>query len=179
MRQILFLLIFLPFVLHAESKIDSHDINFTAYYSISDINGKVQKIQASKIDWKKVNEKFQVSPFQISILLKDMNTGDSTRDEHMLEILGYPEHTSIVIKIQSLTYNSDATKKVLNGTIMINGISKPFETEVNIEESNQKLEVSGKFKISLKNHDVKAPSLMFISVKDTVNCDYKLTLLEK
>lgn len=179
MKQILFLMIFLPFVLQAESKIDSHDINFTAYYSISDINGKVQKIQASKIDWKKVNDKFQVSPFQISVLLKDMNTGDSSRDEHMVEILGYPEHTSIVLKIQSLTYNADTTKKMLNGTIKINGITKPFETEVILEESNQKLEVSGKFKISLKNHDVKAPSLMFISVKDTVNCEFKLTLVEK
>lgn len=176
MKTILFVLLLCPYLLFAESKIVEKEVRFTASHQFKKVNGKVDELKISPIQIKKSGETYSVDPFTISILLKDMKTGDSNRDNHMMEALGFPDQTEITLDIQKVQVADGKYQIALKAKI--NGVTKELTSLAEVKELDGKITVSGKFPIKLDQFNITPPSLLFIKVNNEVTCDFKFVLIQ-
>lgn len=176
MKKTLVFLFCFPLFVFAESKIIDKDVRFTASHQFKKINGKIDSIKVSPFQVKKSGESFLVEPFSIQILLQDMKTGDSNRDNHMMEALGFPEVKDITLEILKVQYS--AGKYQISFNTKMNGIKKLLTSTADTQELDGKLKVSGKFLIKLDQFNVTPPSLLFIKISNEVICEYNFTLSE-
>jgi polyisoprenoid-binding protein YceI len=176
MKKILFIFLFCPYLLFAESKIVEKEIRFTASHQFKKVNGKIDELKISTVQIKKSGESYAVDPFTISLLLKDMKTGDSNRDNHMIEALGFPEQTEITLDILKVQMIEGKYKIFFK--VKINGVTKDLSIFAEVKESEGKIIVSGKFSVQLDQFNITPPSLLFIKVNNDVVCDFRFVLIQ-
>ena len=114
------------------------------------------------------------TPYNISCPLLNMKTGDTNRDSHMLEVLGYPESKEIIFNVLKVKPVSEK-KYSLDSEISIKFTKKNFLINV-IEDPQKPGRLFGEFEILLSDFSVERPSLLFIPIEDKVRITFELIL---
>jgi polyisoprenoid-binding protein YceI len=100
----------------------------------------------------------------VQIPVASMRTGNDIRDEHLrgADWLNAAANPNVEFKTESITIvkqKGDATKGKAtlnaNGSITINGVSKPLNAKVKIKWSSKSVKVKTKFTIALQDFEVK------------------------
>ncbi len=175
MRGVLPLLLFFVSVsLYAEAVPVEKKILFTATHPFKSIEGHCEeiRIEALKLGFKGTLPVLQ-GPALLSIPLTGMKTGNSNRDSHMLEVLGYPDSKAIEGRIEKILPAKEGDKLLLSGTLKINGIEKPFQSTATSTRSGDTIVIEGGFDVMLPDFDVEPPDLILIRVADLVKIRYR------
>lgn len=116
-------------------------------------------------------------PVTLVVQVNKMKTGNSNRDAHMLEVLGYPKHRHIRVAVQSIRAVSGPNYD-LAGRITVRGIESAFHSSAVVSEgSGRTVVVRGEFFVKLSDFGVERPSLLFYPIDDSVRVTYDLTCL--
>jgi polyisoprenoid-binding protein YceI len=105
-----------------------------------------------------------------------MKTGDSNRDTHMMEALGFPEENEIKLEILKSEPEQEKQKYKIDFAIKIKGITKELSTIAEVKETENGISVAGSFTIQLDMFRVEPPKLLFIKLNNDVQCNYKFIL---
>jgi polyisoprenoid-binding protein YceI len=103
-----------------------------------------------------------------------MKTGDSNRDSHMLEVLGYPESKEIVFSVTNTQVDKDLNYKI-SGDLIIKGKSKPIVFLAKLSKEGS-FRVNGSFEILLSDYSVERPALLFVPIKDSVRVEVEISI---
>ena len=97
----------------------------------------------------------------------------SDRDQHMYELLNTQTHSTIFFEITSI----EKTKKYykINGTLTLNGVSKNIVSFADIQEYRKDITIKGIFSINLTQFGMEPPTMLFLSVRDQIDINYKLS----
>lgn len=95
------------------------------------------------------------------------------RDKHMYKLLNIKTNPSITFEIKSIQELD--TNYQINGFLTLNGVKKEISTIVIIGEHKQLLNLRGKFSIKLTQFNMEPPTLLFLTVRDQIDINYKLS----
>ena len=172
----LLLISFNSFAQSHPEQIKEFKINFTITHPVKTVRGNCKNPIISDLNLIRKNETYSIEkPFSVHCNFLDMKTGNGNRDSHLLETLRYPEEKNIGIRVNSLIQNGNGYE--LKTTIILNQIS----VERIIKVENTKIEkgiseFAGNFLISLKEHRIEPPSLLFVSIRDDIYVDFSMKL---
>jgi hypothetical protein len=112
--------------------------------------------------------------------LRSFDSGDSNRDGHMLEVTDAARNPYVIFKgvgtLASPTIYPAQVKVKLTGELTLK-TPRPVDVPVTVEfQTPERATLDCAFPVSLEEHQVERPSLMFVKVDDVVEIDAKLTL---
>ena len=157
------------------SKLTDISLKFFVTHPWKKVEGTCKEI---KLDRSKITQSgnlFNLAlPYNLSCPLINMKTGDTNRDSHMLEVLGYPNSKEITLNITKMKSLPDR-KYSLEGELTINSNKKALILIVD-EDSSKLGKFSGKFEILLSEFKVERPSLLFVPIDDKVKIEFEVQL---
>tara|TARA_B100001939_G_scaffold348099_1_gene372635 strand:+ start:13294 stop:13845 length:552 start_codon:yes stop_codon:yes gene_type:complete len=160
--------------LAAKQPADS-SIRFIVQHPLKTVEGHCQNVKISDLEYSLKDQLQLLSAFTITIHYRDLKTGNSNRDSHMMEVLGYPDHKSVIAKIDGLT--PDGNRVRITGHLTIKGITRPFQTMASTARTEKgSLTISGSTTVLLSQFQIEKPSLLGMSIEDTVQIHYRFIL---
>ena len=144
-------------------------INYDGKHFLHNWSGKNEKVRGVIVENTGEGNFEQVA---LAMFVKDFDSGNGNRDSNMLELLE-------VINFPKIEYYSnniflDEGKILFSGNLNFHGISKELSINSEIKKTNKKLVLSGKFNLSLIDHNVKLPTFMMRSINKDVLIKYQL-----
>lgn len=124
----------------------------------------------------KWNDKKQLDKIVVSVKVSSFNSGLSSRDSHMLEILDAITHPNITFSSTTINYTDEGI--VAKGKLQFHGITRDVQTLVKVQQINNRIEYSGTFPILLEDYQVTRPSLMFVKTDNQVGIRFKCVFAE-
>ncbi len=112
--------------------------------------------------------------------LDSFDSGNSNRDAHMLEVTEAAKNPYVLFKgvgqlAAPSSYPADV-KLTLNGDLTFK-TTRPVQVPVSIHfASPEQAAIDAKFPVSLDDHQIERPSLMFVKVDDGITIEAKLGL---
>ncbi|PKL30611.1 MAG: hypothetical protein CVV45_16650 [Spirochaetae bacterium HGW-Spirochaetae-10] len=171
LRRLLLFSLFLTVGVQAE--VLEKSIDFSVSHPLHEVKGTVDRIEIRNLqtsDGRSIR-----GPFQIEIPYTALNTGNGNRDSHLLEILGYPEHRSILVEILEVKPVDEAHVS-LHGYLTIGGVRRPAMIPASLTVSSGVSTVEGTTAISLKEFQIEAPSLLGMAVADLVTVHFRFLI---
>ncbi len=107
----------------------------------------------------------------VQTAVSTFNSGNSNRDSHAMEVINaiqYPEARFLSDKIAQ---DGDSLK--ISGKLTFHGITKEITISAFQNWGDGKLEVDGKFAISLTEFKIERPALLLIPVNDDLKFNFK------
>jgi polyisoprenoid-binding protein YceI len=116
---------------------------------------------------------------QISVLAKvsSFNSGLSSRDSHMIEVLDALTLPNITFNSTSIKYNS--TEILAIGKLQFHGVTKEVQFVVKPKKENNQWLYEGEFPVLLESYNVKRPSLLFVKADDLMKIRFVLVFKDK
>ncbi|MCW7507545.1 YceI family protein [Leptospira levettii] len=156
-------------------KVSKKKIEFFVEHTTKNVTGVCNEIQMGNPNLQGSNGKYNLkSPFEIKIPILKISTGDSNRDSHMQEILGYPDTPFVQVKIESiLPSKTNEQNYTIKGKLMIHGNTRDFSTDANVKvlESGE-FQVDGVVVVKFSEFELENPSLLFMKAKDEIQVRY-------
>ena len=158
--------------------------NFSLAQSTLMINAEKSNINYSAKHvlhaWEGVNDNIKgviiydgsVSKFAIADKVVDIDTGNTGRDSHSLEVLEALKFPNI--KFYSDKVNSEGNAIIFEGEIEFHGEKKPIKVLASVQESDENIKIDGKFQIIPTEFSVTLPSFMLIEMEDYLNISFSL-----
>lgn len=172
LRRLLLFSLFLT-VGALQAEVLEKSIDFSVSHPLHEVKGTVDRIEVRNLqtsDGRSIR-----GPFQIEIPYTALNTGNGNRDSHLLEILGYPEHRSILVEILEVKPVDEAHVS-LHGYLTIGGVRRPAMIPASLTVSSGVSTVEGTTAISLKEFQIEAPSLLGMAVADLVTVHFRFLI---
>ena len=120
---------------------------------------------------------------EVSVVSTNMQTGNKKRDQEMFHMLHTDQHAKITgsakdLSLEGLKKAAGEQKTAITPTLTIAGVSKPVEGELSgWKDDGKKITFSTKFTVSLKEFELKPPSVIgLIKVHDPVAVTAAFTL---
>jgi polyisoprenoid-binding protein YceI len=166
----LFLLTFLGVIAFANNLIldQGEIIAHTEVFGDRHIDPKTQDITSTLI----MNEEIESIKGEIVIKSISLISDNKDRDENMYELLNIQTHPLISCTIEQV--KKKESNYELSGTLTLNGITNKFTSLAIINESAKRVDLTGKFSITLTNFGLKPPVLIFLTVRDQIDINYNL-----
>jgi polyisoprenoid-binding protein YceI len=122
-----------------------------------------------------------VKTVEVRIPAEKLDCGNGTMNEHMLKALKAKEAKTIVFRVASydVAKESEGVRGTLNGTLTLGGVEKPIAVEAAAADAGAgAMRVTGSYQLKLSDYGLKAPTLMFGTMKvgDTVKVGFDLVL---
>jgi polyisoprenoid-binding protein YceI len=116
---------------------------------------------------------------QISVLVKvsSFNSGLSSRDSHMIEVLDALTLPNITFSSTSIKYNG--TEILATGKLQFHGVTKEVQFSVKPKKENNQWLYEGEFPVLLESYNVKRPSLLFVKADDLMKIRFVLVFKDK
>jgi polyisoprenoid-binding protein YceI len=116
---------------------------------------------------------------QISVLVKvsSFNSGLSSRDSHMIEVLDALTLPNITFSSTSIKYNG--TEILATGKLQFHGVTKEVQFVVKPKKENNQWLYEGEFPVLLESYNVKRPSLLFVKADDLMKIRFVLVFKDK
>ena len=148
---------------------DESYISYDGEHFLHSWSGKNEKIRGVII---RNNEEDKFQQIALAMFVKDFDSGNGNRDSNMMELLE-------VINFPKIEYYSNKISLVkdkisFSGNLNFHGISKDLNISSEIKKTNTKIILSGEFKVSLVDHDVRLPTFMMRSIEKDVLIKYQL-----
>ena len=115
----------------------------------------------------------------ISVLAKvsSFNSGLSSRDSHMIEVLDALTIPNITFSSTSIKYNG--ADILATGKLQFHGVTKEVQFVVRARKDNNQWLYEGEFPVLLESYNVKRPSLLFVKADDLVKIRFVLVFKDK
>ena len=181
MKRFWTLLFILYFPLHSESAakvkyVKNIILEYTVQHSFKKVTGicKSPNIEGLEIELRESG--YEVSkPFLISCELKNLNSGNTNRDSHALEVLNYPKEVSF--QVQVLKTDRKNKNYTFDTKLVLNGITEHKEIQATLRKADNGSSVlDGDFSIFLSKFKIERPALLFISIQDEVSIRFQVIL---
>lgn len=116
---------------------------------------------------------------QISVLAKvsSFNSGLSSRDSHMIEVLDALTLPNITFSSTSIKYNG--SEILATGKLQFHGVTKEVQFAVKTRKENNQWVYEGEFPVLLESYNVKRPSLLFVKTDDLMKIRFVLVFKDK
>jgi polyisoprenoid-binding protein YceI len=117
----------------------------------------------------------------LRIPAEKMDCGNGTMNEHMLKAIKAKEHAAIVFTVTSydVAKGGDGVRGALTGTLRLGGVEKAITVHAaGPAAGDGALRVTGAYALKLSDYGLKAPTLMFGTMKvgDAVKVGFDLVL---
>jgi polyisoprenoid-binding protein YceI len=112
------------------------------------------------------------SMIRVSARVRDFNSGNSSRDSHALEAVDGMKYPRVAFASRSV--KRDSAGYTVAGDLTFHGVTRPVEMHVVPGEAKDRITIKGAFTIRLSDYGVKAPSLLFIKIKDEMTLRFDL-----
>lgn len=157
-------------------KSDKNLIKFISKAPIEDFEGVTSKIDGYL---KFENSDISNGELYFEVDLRKLDTDNGLRDRHMRENYlhtdKYP-YASYTGKITKTTKKDDNTYEVESvGKFKVHGIEKEITIKATVTLGD-KPSVKSKFSISLKDHNIEVPSLMFQKISEMIKLEVEFLL---
>jgi polyisoprenoid-binding protein YceI len=159
------------------AEIIKKEISFFVNHTTANVTGICNEINFTPVNLQAVGKSAYTikSPFTITIPLKKITSGDDGRDAHIQEILGLPEFTDIIIKVESV--KQEAERYLISGKMTIHGKTREFVSYANVETSQTSIiQIDGTATAKFSEYELENPSLLFMKAKDTIEIKYSFQL---
>lgn len=115
----------------------------------------------------------------LNVASTELDCGDKTMNEHMLDALQAKQHPGIVFKVKTVQVRGETEPVKLEGELTLAGKTLPVQVLVNVTPgANGALRLEGRHLLRMTDWGVKPPSLMFgtMKVRDSVVIRFKLSI---
>ena len=113
----------------------------------------------------------QIKAVLVDVGVTTFNSGNSNRDSHAMEVIDAITYPDAKFLSSSITQTGDSLK--IEGQMTFHGITKNIELDAIQKWLGNKLEVDGKFDLSLTAFKVERPTLLFMPVNDLLKFKFK------
>lgn len=154
-------------------------IEFYVDHPAKYVTGVCNEIQVDQPKLRFSNGKYNLqSPFFIKIPILKITSGDSDRDLHIQEILGYPNTPIIEAKIELISpSNVNEHAYTIKGKVTIHGKIKDFSTDATVTPLGVgEIQVEGNLVLKFSEFNLENPSLLFLKAKDEIQVRYLFQL---
>jgi polyisoprenoid-binding protein YceI len=121
-----------------------------------------------------------VRAVEVRVAAEKLDCGNGTMSEHMLKAIRAKEHKTIVFRVASydVAKGGEGVRGTLHGTLTLGGVEKAIAVEAAGRDAAGALRVTGSYEIKLSEYGLKAPTLMFGTMKvgDAVKVGFDLVL---
>ena len=121
-----------------------------------------------------------VKSVEFRVPAEKLECGNGTMNEHMWKAIKAKEHKTIVFRVASydVAKGTEGVRGTLNGTLTLGGVEKKVAIEAAGRDAAGALRVTGTHEIRLSEYGLKAPTLMFGTMKvgDAVKVGFDLVL---
>ena len=125
-----------------------------------------------KVATKWNEQKNEIEQISIVVNVATFNSGLSSRDSHMMEVLDGLTYPRIIFSSNSVQYTSDGI--LVKGKLQFHGVERMIETKVKQEKINRRLVFSGSLPVLLEDYKVERPGLLFVKVDNLVKIDFQM-----
>ena len=148
---------------------DESFISYDGKHFLHSWSGKNEKIRGVIIENTGEDNFKQIA---LAMFVKDFDSGNGNRDSNMSELLE-------VINFPKIEYYSNKILLVkdkisFSGNLNFHGISKDLSINSKIKKTDNKIILSGEFRVSLVDHDVQLPTFMMRSIEEDILIKYQL-----
>lgn len=117
-------------------------------------------------------QKNEIEQISIVVNVATFNSGLSSRDSHMMEVLDGLTYPRILFSSSSIQYTPDGI--IVKGKLQFHGVDRMIETKVKLEKQNRKMVFSGSLPVLLEDYKVERPSLLFVKVDNKIQIDFQV-----
>lgn len=125
-----------------------------------------------KVATKWNEQKNEIEQISIVVNVATFNSGLSSRDSHMMEVLDGLSYPRILFSSSSVQYTTDGI--LVKGKLQFHGVERMIETKVKLEKVNRRWVFSGSFPVLLEDYKVERPSLLFVKVDNKIQIDFQV-----
>jgi len=125
-----------------------------------------------KVATKWNEQKNEIEQISIVVNVATFNSGLSSRDSHMMEVLDGLTYPRIIFSSSSVQYTPEGI--LVKGKLQFHGVERMIETKVKLEKQNRKLVFSGSLPVLLEDYKVERPGLLFVKVDNLVKIDFQV-----
>ena len=125
-----------------------------------------------KVATKWNEQKNEIEQISIVVNVATFNSGLSSRDSHMMEVLDGLTYPRILFSSSSMQYTTDGI--LVKGKLQFHGVERMIETKVKLEKVNRRWVFSGSFPVLLEDYKVERPSLLFVKVDNKIQIDFQV-----
>lgn len=125
-----------------------------------------------KVATKWNEQKNEIEQISIVVNVATFNSGLSSRDSHMMEVLDGLTYPRILFSSSSVQYTPDGL--LVKGKLQFHGVDRMIETKVKFEKINNKWVFSGSLPVLLEDYKVERPSLLFVKVDNLIKIDFQV-----
>lgn len=161
------LMVFGSNVILKDGLVEAH----TKVFGDSSINPSVRKIHANL---SMSNNDFTSLRGTISFNISDFRSTNSSRDEHMQEMFEMKTFPTITFQINNVI--KKAKNYILEGTLSMHGVKKNIAVMCSIEPNGTIFTMQSNFNVKVTDYGMEQPTLLFLTVRNRVDIDAKLTL---
>lgn len=129
-----------------------------------------------KVATKWNEQKNEIEQISIVVNVATFNSGLSSRDSHMMEVLDGLSYPRILFSSSSVQYTTDGI--LVKGKLQFHGVERMIETKVKLEKANRRWVFSGSFPVLLEDYKVERPSLLFVKVDNKIQIDFHVAYKE-
>lgn len=148
---------------------NNSSIKYTMRHKLHEWEGVSKEV---KVATKWNEQKNEIEQISIVVGVASFNSGLSSRDSHMLEVLDGLTYPRILFSSTSVQYTTDGI--LVKGKLQFHGIEKQVEAKVKMEKINNKMVFMGRLPILLEDYKVERPSLFFVKVENLVQVDFQV-----
>lgn len=112
------------------------------------------------------------SKVEVSADVKTFDSGNSNRDDHVLEAVKARKHPRVEFASDSVRKSDDGYR--VFGKLTFAGTTRPVDFTVVPKHEGGKVRIAGSFTVKPTDYGVKPPSLMFISAEDKLDIRFDL-----
>jgi polyisoprenoid-binding protein YceI len=109
--------------------------------------------------------------------VSSFNSGLSSRDSHMIEVLDALTIPNITFSSTSIKYNG--ADILATGKLQFHGVTKEIQFVVKPKKENNQWLYEGEFPVLLESYNVKRPSLLFVKTDDLMKIRFTLVFKDK
>ena len=125
-----------------------------------------------KVATKWNQQKNEIEQISIVVNVATFNSGLSSRDSHMMEVLDGLTYPRILFSSNSVQYTPDGI--LVKGKLQFHGVERMVETKVKLEKINNKWVFSGYLPVLLEDYKVERPGLLFVKVDNLVKINFQV-----
>jgi len=125
-----------------------------------------------KVATKWNEQKNEIEQISIVVNVSTFNSGLSSRDSHMMEVLDGLTYPRILFSSSSVQYSPEGI--FVKGKLQFHGVERMIETKVKLEKINRRWVFSGSLPILLEDYKVERPSLLFVKVDNKIQIDFQV-----
>jgi polyisoprenoid-binding protein YceI len=125
-----------------------------------------------KVATKWNEQKNEIEQISIVVNVATFNSGLSSRDSHMMEVLDGLTYPRIIFSSSNVQYTPEGI--LVKGKLQFHGVERMIETKVKLEKINRKWMFTGSLPVLLEDYKVERPGLLFVKVDNLVKINFQV-----